>query len=98
MAAPSPTGSWTWIPAGIGPVASRPRGPIGRPAVSIGVVSSTWTTASAPSGTGAPVAIRMAVPRSTAVDGARPARTSPMTVNVAGADSVASRMSAARIA
>ena len=60
--------------AGSGPAASRPRSPVGAPSASAGVVSSTWTTASARGGTGAPVAIRIAVPRSTAGSGATPAR------------------------
>ena len=44
----------------------------GRPSAPSGVVSSTGTTASAPAGSGAPVAIRIAVPGSTH-DRAQPA-------------------------
>ncbi len=61
-------------------------------------MASTGITASAPAGTGAPVAIRIAVPRRTAVSGAIPARTSPMTSSVVGPSSVAVATSAARIA
>jgi hypothetical protein len=64
-----------------------------------GVVSSTWTTASAPCGIGAPVAIRAAVPRTTVKpDGSEPAATSPISDRTAGPASVAPATSAARIA
>jgi hypothetical protein len=56
-------------------------------------VSSTWTTASAPGGTGAPVAMRTAMPGSTGVSGAAPAATSPITVSRTGPSSVASAVS-----
>ena len=60
MEPPTGTAAWTRTPAGSGPVASRPRGPAGVPSASRGVVPSTGTTASAPGGTGAPVAMRTA--------------------------------------
>ena len=47
-------------------------------------VSSTITTASQPSGNGAPVIMRMAVPGATAMLGAAPAANSPTTCNSTG--------------
>eukprot|EP00047_Mylnosiga_fluctuans_P018474 m.71467 g.71467 ORF g.71467 m.71467 type:complete len:456 (-) comp7635_c0_seq1:636-2003(-) len=47
-------------------------------------VSSTWTTASAPSGTGAPVVIRATVPGSTRNEAIPPAVTGPSTRNTPG--------------
>jgi hypothetical protein len=47
-------------------------------------VNSTWTTVSAPSGTNAPVMMRIAVPGSTRNDGTEPAGTSPITRNDPG--------------
>ena len=65
---------------------------------SIGVVSSTGTTASAPAGTGAPVAIRTAVPGATDAVGSRPAAASPTTRSRTGWASVAPATSSERIA
>ena len=98
IAVPARIASWMSTAAGSGPDASRPRVPTGVPPASAGVVSSTWTTASAADGIGAPVAIRIAVPRLTSVSGAFPARTSPMTSRRTGAASVAEATSAARTA
>ncbi len=49
-----------------------------------GSVSSTFTTVSAPFGMGAPVMIRMAWPRPTALAGTLPAGTSSITFNTIG--------------
>ncbi|MFN8629112.1 MAG: hypothetical protein U0838_01960 [Chloroflexota bacterium] len=68
------------------------------PAASSGVVCSTGITAVLPGGTGAPVAMRTAVPSSTRVSGVPPARTSPTTTSRTGSDSAAPATSAARIA
>ena len=57
-------------------------------------VSSTMTTASAPSGSGAPVMMRSAWPASTARSAAKPAARTPMASSSTGAPSV----SAARTA
>ncbi len=95
---PGSTEACTAIRGGRGPVASRPRGPAAFPDASSGVVCSTGTTASAPGGIGAPVAMRIAVPRRTSTSGAWPARTSPITSNWTGASSAAAAVSAARIA
>ena len=84
--------------AGRGPVASRPLGPAAAPEASSGVVCSTGTTASAPAGRGAPVAMRTAVPASTRSREISPARTSPTTRRTTGRSSVAAAVSAARIA
>ena len=61
-------------------------------------MSSTGTTASAPAGIGAPVAIRIAVSGSTRASGAGPARDSPTTVRRTGVRSPPPATSAARIA
>ena len=91
------TGSWTRAATGTGPVASRPRGP-GRRSASSGVVASTGTTASAPSGNRAPVAIRAAVPEVTVTSGAAPAAMSPTTRSSTGCSSPAAAVSAATMA
>ena len=95
---PAPTAAWTRHAAGSGPAASRPRGPATRRASS-GVVCSTGTTASAPGGIGAPVAIRIAVPARTARVAAPPARAPRRRPSSrTGAPSAAPATSAARIA
>src|SRR5439155_991297 len=61
-------------------------------------VYSTITTASAPSGIGAPVMIRMASPSPTGCSGARPAGSSPATARRTGASGPAPAVSAASTA
>ena len=61
-------------------------------------VSSTWTMASAPDGSGAPVMIRMTVPGASARLLVSPAATSPSTGSVTGDCGLAAAMSLARTA
>ena len=88
----------TVVPAAMSPPAGRTLPPDGtgiRTEISSGVrppiprspssVSSNGTTASAPSGRGAPVMMRMAAPCFTLCEGTSPAAMEPMTFSVTGA-------------
>ena len=61
-------------------------------------VSSNGITVSAPSGSGAPVMIRIAVPETTVLSGIEPAATIPITDRLMGVSFVAPEMSLCRTA
>jgi len=90
----SPPAARTWSP-GLAALRMATTSPSPPPSTD---VSSTITMASAPSGAGAPVMIRMASPGPTGTVGAFPAGSSATTRRRTGASGVAPAVSAARTA